>query len=326
MVIKKRKNLYMNWEILNTTAFWMQLVATTIIQIALSADNLIVMSLQASKLPDEKITKAINYGLLGSMVMRIGLLLGATSLISASSAVLFTVNWPWIAGEFDIKSLLFIFGGAFLFYKWLTSIKEKLYYKSGSLETTHAAHSEGRKFWRVVFMIIIVNLSFSLDSTFVVVGMTELVSIMIASVIVSLLVFLLFAQKLCKFIKRKPAFEALGLMLLLPIGWHLTQEGASDASMYLLGYQITQPSQIFLILLVVFVFIAGWVQDLIMVKNSSKWYASFKKLLYGRKPRWNVNAAFFVNHFFIFKNKTKLSLVIKSFIYINSCSIYIIYR
>jgi len=251
--------------LLSSSAFWLQLFATTIIQIALSADNLIVMSLQASKLSKQRMDRAINYGLLGSMIMRIGLLLFVTWLIQVSSEVLFSLDSPLLKGEFTTKSILFFGGGIFLMVKGAKEIIVKMLHNN---VVSTIVHNEGRKFWRVVGMIILVNLFFSIDSTFVVVGMTDMLIVMICSVVISLLIFLFFAKKLCHFIQRKPAFEVIGLMLLLPIGWHLTQEGASEANTYIAEMMVTAPSQISLISLVLFFFIVGFIQDIILTKKN----------------------------------------------------------
>ncbi len=262
----------MNLEIVINNAFWIQLVATTVIQIALSADNLMVMSVQAAKLKPAARKKAINLGLLGAMVLRVSLLLGVTWLIQVAAFTIFTFDTPWLGGAFTVKSLLFICGGAFLAWKGIVAVFDKMQ-GSGHEHTEHLphlVHSEGRKFWRVVTMIIIINLLFSLDSTLVVVGMTDIVPIMIGSVIISMLVFLVFAQKMCDFLSVKPEFEMLGLCLLVPIGAVLVQEGAHDAHLFFFGYHVDMPSQGWLTFIVVFVFIAGWLQDIARVKREKR--------------------------------------------------------
>lgn len=262
----------MNLEITFNSAFWIQLVATTIIQIALSADNLMVMSVQATKLSKDARARAINIGLLGAMLLRISLLLIITWLIQVTTFTLFVIDLAWLGGAFTVKSLLFIIGGAFLAWKGVIAIFDKMkgseHVQSDHLP--HLVHSEGRKFWRVVTMIILINLLFSLDSTLVVVGMTDIVLIMIGSVVISMLVFLVFARKMCDFLAVKPEFEMLGLCLLVPIGAVLVQEGAYDAHLFLFGYHVDMPSQGWLTFVVVFVFVAGWIQDIARVKREKR--------------------------------------------------------
>ncbi len=262
----------MNLEIVISNAFGIQLVATTIIQIALSADNLMVMSVQAAKLSKDARARAINFGLLGAMVLRISLLLMITWLIQVTTFTLFAIDLTWLGGAFTVKSLLFICGGTFLAWKGIMAVFEKMQ-GSGhehSEHLPHLVHSEGRKFWRVVTMIILINLLFSLDSTLVVVGMTDIVPIMIGSVVISMMVFLFFARKMCDFLAVKPEFEMLGLCLLVPIGAVLLQEGAHDAHLFFFGYHVDMPSQGWLLFLVLFVFTAGWVQDIARVKREKR--------------------------------------------------------
>ena len=54
---------------------WISLFSVTLVQIALGADNLIIITIIANKLPATQRKKAINLGLLLAMVFRILLLL-----------------------------------------------------------------------------------------------------------------------------------------------------------------------------------------------------------------------------------------------------------
>ena len=63
-------------EVIATPAFWASLVGVTLIQIALGADNLIIITIIANKLEASERGKAIKLGLILAMAFRIILLAG----------------------------------------------------------------------------------------------------------------------------------------------------------------------------------------------------------------------------------------------------------
>ena len=75
------------------------------------------------------------------------------------------------------------------------------------------------------------NLLFSVDSILTVVGMTDVFTIMVGSVVISVALMLWFARPISDFISRNPDFEILGLFVLLLIGFVLTLEGGHVAHM-----------------------------------------------------------------------------------------------
>jgi predicted tellurium resistance membrane protein TerC len=61
-------------DLLVDPKIWISLFSITLIQIALGADNLIIITIIANKLPASQRTKAVNLGLVLAMVFRILLL------------------------------------------------------------------------------------------------------------------------------------------------------------------------------------------------------------------------------------------------------------
>mgnify|MGYP003433395951 FL=1 len=92
-----------------------------VLEIVLGVDNVIFISILASKLPVEQQAKARNLGLSLAMVMRIGLLFFASWIISLT-ADLFVIFGMGFSG----RDLILIFGGLFLIYKAVHAIHEKL--------------------------------------------------------------------------------------------------------------------------------------------------------------------------------------------------------
>ncbi len=81
----------------------------------------------------------------------------------------------------------------------------------------------------VLTQVLIVDVVFSLDSVIAAVGMTEglkrPIPVMIAAIVISVVVMLVFSKAIVSFIERHPALKILALSFLLLIGTLLVAEG-----------------------------------------------------------------------------------------------------
>jgi len=96
---------------------WASLFGITLIQIALGADNLIIITIIANKLPGGERTKAIRWGLILAMAFRIVLLFGVSLILTAATASLFELDtrvlpWAEVTGDVNGKALVLVVGGA----------------------------------------------------------------------------------------------------------------------------------------------------------------------------------------------------------------------
>jgi predicted tellurium resistance membrane protein TerC len=73
--------------------------------------------------------------------------------------------------------------------------------------------------------ILLLDLVFSIDSIITAVGMTDHIPVMVIAVVVAVLVMLLAADPLAKFIEKNPTIVMLALGFLLMIGATLIGEG-----------------------------------------------------------------------------------------------------
>lgn len=77
--------------------------------------------------------------------------------------------------------------------------------------------------------VLIVDVVFSLDSVITAVGMTEglasPIPVMIAAIVISVAVMLIFSKAIVTFVERHPALKILALAFLLLIGTLLVAEG-----------------------------------------------------------------------------------------------------
>jgi len=101
-------------------------------------------------------------------------------------------------------------------------------------------------------VIVGMNILFSIDSILTVVGMTDIFLVMVGSVVISVVLMLLFANPLARFLNENPDFEILGLFVLLLVGFVLFLEGGHVAEVAVNGSEfpyIPQWIVIFILLL-----------------------------------------------------------------------------
>ncbi|MCL4211655.1 MAG: TerC family protein [Phycisphaeraceae bacterium] len=201
------------------------------LEIVLGIDNIVFISILAAKLPPERQQRARTIGLLLAMVMRIALLLAITWVMGLTRT-LFTLPFfsPGEATEISGRDLILIVGGAFLIAKATHEIHDKL---EGSHETLHQPKASAR-FPSVIAQIIMMDLIFSLDSVITAVGMVKApkgeslfgpIAIMVTAIVISIVVMLLFAGAIGRFIERHPTTKMLALSFLLMIGVMLAADG-----------------------------------------------------------------------------------------------------
>ncbi|WP_130287640.1 TerC family protein [Aquimarina brevivitae] len=219
------------FDILASADAWVALLTLTFLEIILGIDNIVFISIAASKLPDHQQKKATNWGLLLAMVQRIGLLIGVSYLIALSEPF-WHINTGWLKMGLSWQSVILFFGGLFLLYKSTSEIHEKV-------EMPHHDEKQIRKkkittLSKAIVQILIIDFIFSVDSILTAVGMTngigetanDALILMIIAVVISILIMLLFANKIRKFINEHPSMQLLALSFLILIGFMLITESA----------------------------------------------------------------------------------------------------
>ena len=109
---------------------WIALVTLTVLEIVLGVDNIVFVSILASKLPREQQARGRTIGLALAMGTRILLLLSITWVMGLTRS-LFTVMDHDVTG----RDLILLSGGLFLLWKSTREIHERL---EGSEEAQHA--------------------------------------------------------------------------------------------------------------------------------------------------------------------------------------------
>jgi predicted tellurium resistance membrane protein TerC len=206
------------FDILFESVFWLNLFSVTLIQIALGADNLIIITILANKLPEQQRKKAVNLGLFLAMIFRIILLSMVSYILKYATGVFYHLDLNLtsalaIKGELSWKGSILIIGGLFLIWKGVKELRHKS--KGVEQDVKSAAN-----FYQVLFIIVGMNLLFSVDSILTVVGMTDIFLVMAGSVIISVAVMLFFAGTISDYMTENPDFEILGLFVLLLMEHH----------------------------------------------------------------------------------------------------------
>lgn len=191
------------------------LLTLTVMEIVLGIDNVVFISILASKLPVQQQAKARQVGLGMALVTRL-LLLFTISWIIQLTAPWFTVLGQEISG----RDLILIIGGIFLLAKATREIHERLEGATG-----HASAKVAPSFTAVVAQIMVLDVVFSLDSVITAVGMVNEIFVMVAAVTIAIAIMLVSAGKISEFVNQHPTVKMLALSFLLLIGFMLLLEG-----------------------------------------------------------------------------------------------------
>jgi predicted tellurium resistance membrane protein TerC len=194
---------------------WIAFGTLTALELVLGIDNIVFISILVDKLPREQQALARRLGLFMAMFLRVGLLLVLAWIIGLT-APLFTVLGQEISG----RDLILIAGGLFLLWKSTGEIHQ-------SMEGEHGQSSSAVKagFAAVIVQIMLVDLVFSLDSIITAVGMVDEIAVMIAAVIASVGLMMLFAASIGRFVSEHPTVKMLALSFLVVVGVVLVAEG-----------------------------------------------------------------------------------------------------
>ena len=202
-------------ELLTDPQAWIAFDTLTALELVLGIDNIVFISILVDKLPKEQRELARKIGLFMAMFMRIGLLL-VLSWIIGLVAPLFTVLGQEISG----RDLILIGGGLFLIWKSTGEIHQSLEgeegHSSGAVKATFAA---------VILQIMVVDMVFSLDSIITAVGMVDSLTVMVAAVIASVALMMVFARPIGLFVSDHPTVKMLALSFLVVVGVVLIAEG-----------------------------------------------------------------------------------------------------
>lgn len=194
---------------------WSALAALLTLEIVLGVDNVVFISILASKLPAEDQDRARKIGLLAAGGMRVLLLLAVGWVVSLKKE-LFSIGSVGFSG----KELILLAGGIFLIYKATKEIHHKLEGDEG-----HTSAKVAPTVAAVIGQVLILDLVFSIDSVITAVGMTTYVLVMVIAIMTAVGIMLVASKAIYTFVNAHPSVKMLALAFLLLIGTTLIAEG-----------------------------------------------------------------------------------------------------
>ena len=228
-------------EILTNPDAWIALLTLTFLEIILGIDNIVFLSIVSGKLRQEDQPKARRIGLLLAMAFRIVLLFGITWVMSLKKSF-FDFDLGFFSGGISGQSLIIFGGGLFLLYKSVSEIHHKL---EGEEEGTNGKASN--TLGAAILQIALLNIVFSFDSILTAIGLVSAadppvgfgaagaIEIMIMAIIISIIIMMIFAGPVSKFVNNHPTIQILGLSFLILIGVMLLAEGSHLANFKFFG-------------------------------------------------------------------------------------------
>jgi predicted tellurium resistance membrane protein TerC len=195
---------------------WMALITLTILEIVLGIDNIVFISILASKLPATKQARARNLGLTLAMITRILLLLSLTWIMRLTTP-LFALWAHGVSG----RDLILLMGGVFLIWKSVHEIHQRLEGEAAVARKARDVASMGQ----VLVQIALLDIVFSLDSVITAVGMANQVVIMILAIVLAVAFMIFSSGHVSAFVDRHPTVKMLALSFLLLIGVTLIADG-----------------------------------------------------------------------------------------------------
>ena len=185
------------------------------LEIVLGIDNLMFVQIVASRCKPELQDSARRWGLVLALLTRL--------------ALLFSISW--VAGlvtpianlwgyELSWRDIILGGGGIFLLIKATMEIHHSV--EGADHGGAARAHLS---FLSAIVQIAILDIVFSLDSVITAVGMANHIAIMVAAVVVAMIVMLVAAAPVGRFVHNHPTVKMLCLSFLLLIGTALIAEG-----------------------------------------------------------------------------------------------------
>jgi len=225
------------------------LAMLTLLQAVLGLDNLLYIALESKRAEPSEQKRVRQIGIGGAVIFRIILLFVLIRIIGYFQESIFYFDNSVLSGNFNIHSLIVLFGGIFIIYTATSEIIHML-----NLDASEAEERKPKSANAIIFSIILMNLVFSFDSILAAIALTDVFPLMVIAIVIGGLIMIFLADRVTEFLKKNRMFEVLGLFILFIVGIMLLSEGGHLAHMHLFGNAITPMSKTtfyFLILILI---------------------------------------------------------------------------
>lgn len=196
---------------------WVALFTLTALEIVLGIDNIIVISILVSRLPQTQRQSARLLGLGLAMGTRILLLLSLAWMMRLTDP-LFSLLDKAITG----RDLILILGGLFLIIKSVMELKECI---SGEQHDENSPNVKKASYLLILVQIAIFDIVFSLDSVITAVAMADDIPVMVIAIVIAVGIMMFAAKPIGDFVDKYPTIKNLALAFLILIGVALVAEG-----------------------------------------------------------------------------------------------------
>ena len=214
------------------------LAMLTLLQAVLGLDNLLYIALESKRAEPSQQKKVRQIGIGGAVILRIVLLFLLIRIIGYFQESLFQIDNFVISGDFNIHSLIVLFGGVFIIYTATSEIIHML-----NLDLSDVEDRKPKSANSIIFSIILMNLVFSFDSILAAIALTDVFVLMVIAIVIGGLIMIFMADRVSEFLKKNRMFEVLGLFILFIVGIMLLSEGGHLAHMHLFDNAITPMSK-----------------------------------------------------------------------------------
>lgn len=211
------------------------LIALAAMEIVLGIDNLVFISILTSRLPAESQKFARRLGLGLALITRIALLFTLSWILALDKPFFHLSDLgfmrEWLeenehTNAISVKDLFLLAGGLFLIGKSVLEIHHKV---AGEDEEDDGGKKVYPSFASVITQIILLDIVFSLDSIITAVGMVRgHIWVMVVAIILAVIVMMIFAEPVSRFIQKNPTLKMLALSFLILIGVMLVAEGVGQ--------------------------------------------------------------------------------------------------
>jgi predicted tellurium resistance membrane protein TerC len=208
---------------------WVSLLTLIFLEMVLGIDNLVFIAITTDRLPEQKRHIGRRFGLIAALIMRIFLLSIGFLLIHLTFTIfVLPIDIPGTDPAFNAKDLILLVGGAYLVYKGITELFQKISVKE--IEEAHHEKKTGVRRTGLIGLpqaigtIALMDMIFSLDSVITAIGMSGQLLIMILAVMIAVFVMILFADPISEFINDNPEMKILALAFIIAVGVKLIAE------------------------------------------------------------------------------------------------------
>ena len=211
----------------------------TLLQAVLGFDNLLYISIESKRAPEQKQAMVRRLGIGIAVILRILLLFALMKLITYFKDPIFGLHIRNILhSSFNLHSLIVLFGGGFIIYTATREIMHMMSMEDMELHE-HKPQSAGL----IIFWIVSMNVVFSFDSILSAMALSDVFPVMAAAIIAGGLIMIWLADRVAAFLQKNRMYEVLGLFILFVVGIMLVTEGGHLAHLIFFGHAVIPMSK-----------------------------------------------------------------------------------